>query len=693
MNYDITNAMKESWKSVRLGSAIIVLLTLVAYLPATRGGFIWDDDDHFINNPAMLSVEGLRQIWSSLAASRYYPLTLTVFWVQRHFWGLHPLPYHAVNIVLHAVNAVLLWTLLRRLKVRGSWVAAVLWALHPVNVETVAWVTELKNTQSGLFFLLALLVFLRFEHGLHPSDYVMALVCGAAAMLSKPSTVVLPGVILLCAWWQRGRWTRNDFLRVAPLVVFGVCMSLLTIVEQRYHIANEGTSEWTLTAVQRLVLAGRAVWFYAGKLLWPTDLCFIYPRWELRVHSIMAWLPAAGLVLVAWALWYFRRADSARAMTFGLGCFILALLPVLGFFDIYFFRFSFVADHFQYLASMGLIALVAGAGTTVCRRAGQGGRHSGMLLVAAVLTMLGMSTWRQEQVYKDLETLWRGTLTKNPDAWMAHYNLGVALASQGKFSDAMAEYATALRIKPDYVDAHNNLGVALTNQGKFSDAIAEFTAALRINPDNAVAHNNLGVTLADQGKVSEAVAEYTAALWIKSDFAEAHYNLGNALLQQRKVSDAIHQYENVLRITPGDAEVHNNLGDILYQLGRVSEAITQYREVLRLKPDWPPALAKLAWILAVDRNTSLRNGAEAVQLAERLCTIIKDQQAGALDVLAAAYAEAGRFSDAIRVAQNAIGLAGAAGQQELARQIQERLKLYQAGQPFQGCLASTAPSS
>ena len=732
MNRNLGNMMTESWRSARLGGALIVLLTLVAYLPAMRGGFIWDDDDHLTKNPAMLSVEGLKQIWSSLAVSRYYPLTLTSFWVQRHFWGLHPLPYHAVNIALHAVNAVLLWTLLRRLKVRGAWVAAALWALHPVNVETVAWVTELKNTQSGLFFLLALLVFLRFEHGLCPRDYVMVLVCGAAAMLSKPSTVVLPGVMLLCAWWQRGRWTRSDFLRVAPLAMFTVGMSLLTIVEQRHNIADEGTSEWTLTAVQRFVVAGHAVWFYAGKLLWPKDFCFLYPRWELRVHSIMAWLPLAGLALVAGTLWHFRRASWARATTFGLGYFILALLPVLGFFDIYFFQYSFVADHFQYLASMGLIALVVGAGTTVCRRAGQQGRYLGMFAVAAALIMLGVSTWRQERIYKDIETLWRGTLAKNPDAWMAHNNLGLVLASQGKVSETIAEYAATVRIKPDSAKAHNNLGLALASQGEVSEAIAEFTAALRINPDNSEAHNDLGSALAGQGKLQESIEQYEQALRIKPDYPEAHYNLGNALCQLDKLSEGIEQYEQALRINPDFAkahnnlgtalasqgkvseaiaeyaaalrikpdnvEAHNNLGSVLASQGRISEAIAQYRELLQLKPDFPPALYKLAWILATDGNADLRNAGAAVQLAERLCAITEYRQAKDLDVLAAAYAEAGRFNDAVQTAQKALELMATAGQQELApnghsglaQQVQARLKLYQAGQPFHEDAAQTA---
>jgi protein O-mannosyl-transferase len=742
--------VKESWKSVGLPGALIVLLTIVAYLPALHCGFIWDDDDHLTNNPAMLSVTGLKRIWSSLAVSRYYPLTLTSFWVQRRVWGLDPLPYHAVNIALQAINAVLLWALLRRLQVRGAWVAAAVWAVHPVNVETVAWVTELKNTQSGLFFLLAVLAFLRFEDGLRPRDYVMTLVFAAAAMLSKPSTVVLPGVMLLCAWWRRGRWTHKDFLRMTPLIALAVAMSLLTILEQRHHIEAERPSEWTLTAAQRLVLAGRAMWFYAGKLLWPADFCFIYPRWALQAHSVVAWLPLTGLVVAAATLWYFRYARWARAATFGLGCFIVALLPVLGFLNIYFFRYSFVADHFQYLASMGLIALAVGTGAAISERAGQRGGDPGPFAAAVVLLVLGASTWTAARVYQDQETLWRDTLSKNPNAWIAHNNLGLVLKDQGKLSEATEHYEQVLRLQPDNVEAHNNLGVMLQNRGKVLEAMEYYKQALRIKPDDIKAHNNLGNALLELGKVPDAIEQYHQALRLKIGYAETYYNLGNALLRLGNVAEAIAQYQQALRIKPDYVEAYNNLGDgllrlgkvaeaigqyqqalrikpddviarnnlgnalcqqdrireaieqyesalrlkpdyakarynlgiALYRLGKVAEAIARYRELLRLTPDWPPALSRLAWILATDPDASLRNGPEAVQFAQRLCEVTGYHQAGALDALAAAYAEAGRFNDAITNAEKAVELGRSAGQPELVGEIEARLDLYRGGRAY-----------
>ncbi len=627
---------------------VLAAVTFAAYQPTWHAGFIWDDDAYFTENPAMLSSSGLKQVWSSLVASRFVPLTLTSFWAERRLWGLNPLPYHAVNVTLQAVNAVLLWGVLRRLRIRGAWFAAAVWALHPVNTETVAWATELKNTQSGLFFLLALLMFLRFEGGLRPRHYAVALVFGAAAMLSKPSTVVLPGVILLCAWWQRGRWTRNDFLRVAPLVAFGAAMSLVAIVEQRTEIVQQGASQWALTAAQRVVLAGRAPWFYAGKVLWPADLCFVYPRWELAAHSVAAWLPLAGLALVAAILWQFRHARWAQAAIFGLGYFVIALVPVLGPFDTYFFRYSYVADHFQYLACIGLISLAVSMGMAICERAGQRGRDLGTPAAAIVLLILGVSTWRQTGIYQNSETLWRDTLTKNPQCWMARNNLGTVLMREGRVSDAIGQYEQALRTNPDFAAAHYNLGVALAQTGKIKDAIAHYEQALRINPDYANVHNNLGIVLAQTGKVEDAIAHYGQALRINPDYAEAHYNLGKALAEVGRVPEAIAHYEQALRIKPEYAEAHCNLGIALKQSGRIPEAIAQYEQALRVKPDFAEAHCCLGNALLQEGKVS-----DAIAQDEQALRIKPDFAAAHYD-LGLALWQAGKVPEAISQWQQAL---------------------------------------
>jgi len=558
-----------------LVALVLVIVTFAAYQPTWRAGFIWDDDDHLTTNPAMTAPHGLKMIWSSLAVSRYYPLTLTSFWVERRLWGLDPLPYHQVNIALHALNGFLIFLVLHRLRVPAAWLAAMLWALHPVNVESVAWITELKNTQSGLFFFLSVLCFLHVDEQKNGSWYALAIGCGLAAMLSKPSTVVLPVALLLCVWWERGHWRRVDWVRIAPFFLLALGMSALTVVEQRGHIQREGTAEWNLGMAERFVLAGKAVWFYASKLLWPARLTFVYPRWKPDAGSFLSWLPLAALVAMGMILWVWRRQVWARAALFGFGFFVAALVPVLGFLEVYYFRYSFVADHFQYLASIGLIALAVSTAAMVSQRGRRWGRRLGTLVAAAVLLLLGLSTWRQAHAYQDLETLWRDTLAKNPNAWIAQYNLGTLFLESNRVSEAIGQFEETLRLKPDHLEAHNNLGNALARLGRLQEAIGQYQQALRIKPDYAKTYNNLGNALLQAGRVQEAVGQYEQALRLKPDLAEAQNNLAwlLATLPPAQGGDPIRAVELARRSCEPD---HSRSADYLDTLGIAYAAAGQF---------------------------------------------------------------------------------------------------------------------
>jgi tetratricopeptide (TPR) repeat protein len=371
--------------------------------------------------------------------------------------------------------------------------------------------------------------------------------------------VILPLALLLCVGWERGRWRRADIWRIAPFFILALAMSAVTVIEQRGHVLRTGTADWKLSMAERFIIAGKAVWFYAAKLLWPAPLTFVYPRWAVDAESLSSWMPLAGLIAVGIVLWVWRRQGWARAGLFGFGFFVAALLPVLGFFDVYYFRYSFVADHFQYLASAGLIAVVVTGGVIVCDRAGPRGRQIGVVAVPVALLSLGALTWRQAHIYRDVETLWRDTLTKNPQCWMAHNNLGMALARTGQVQGAIGQYEQALQIKPDNAEAHNNLGNALVRLGRVQEAISHYEQALRTRPDFADAHNNLGNALLRAGNVQEAVGHYEQALQLKPDNAMAHYNLGNALVQLGRVQEAIGHYEQALRINPDFVEAQSNL--------------------------------------------------------------------------------------------------------------------------------------
>ena len=467
----------------------LVLVTFLAYQPVWHAGFIWDDDLYVTVNRALRSLDGLHGIWSKPGTTmQYYPLVFTSFWVEYHFWGLHPFGYHLVNVLLHALNAVLLWRVLRRLEIPGSWLAAAIFAIHPVQVESVAWITERKNVLSGLFYLLAALAYLRFRPLTDPKSarvcdwrfYPLVITLFLAALLSKTVTCSLPAALLLLVWWKTGRVGKQDALALAPLFVLGAALGLVTVQMEKH--AGASGAEWTLSFVQRCLLAGRALWFYAGKLFWPHNLTFIYPHWEIDASLAWQYLFPVAAVVVLIALWRLRTRIG-RGPLVAVVFFAGTLVPALGFFDLYPFRYSYVADHFQYMACIGLIALTVSAGAAMYQRAGQHGRDSGRLATALVLVLLAVSTWKQARIYQDQETLWRDTLARNPAAWMAHNNLGAILIQQDKIEKAMGHSEQALQLNPDDSEAHYRLGVTLERAGKTNDAIWHYQQALRTHPD------------------------------------------------------------------------------------------------------------------------------------------------------------------------------------------------------------------
>jgi tetratricopeptide (TPR) repeat protein len=580
---------------------VLVIATVAAYQPVWHAGFIWDDEGHVTENPNLRSVHGLYRIWFEPSIDQqYYPLQLTSYWIEYHLWGLRPFGYHAVNVLLHTLNALLLWMVLQQLKVPCAWLAAAVFALHPVQVESVAWVSELKNLLSMTFYLGSLLAFFRFrpmsgkaQAGSPPwRFYWLAIALFLCALLSKTVACSLPAVLVLLLWWKAGRVERRDIEVLSPMFLLGIILGLMTAWLEKHHVGASG-AEWSLSFLQRCLLAGRVSWFYVGKLCWPHPLIFIYPHWEVDPAAWWQYLFPAAALAVLLALWSLRSRIGRGPLAAAL-CFGCALFPALGFFDVFPFRFSFVADHFQYLASAGLIAVVAGGGAMVCDRAGPRGRQIGAVAVPVALLSLGTLTWRQAHIYHDVETLWRDTLAKNPQCWMAHGNLGVTLASLGHGQEAMEHWEQMLRISPDFAEAHNNLGVALMRQGKFQEAIGHYEQALRIKPNYVDVHCNLGAALVRLGRVQEAIGHCEWALQLRPDFAEGHKVLGDALLRAGNVREAIGHYKQALQIKPDFAEAHNGLGHALFRAGKVSEAISHYEQALQIQPDYAEAHHNLA---------------------------------------------------------------------------------------------------
>jgi tetratricopeptide (TPR) repeat protein len=580
---------------------MIFCATLAAYLPALQGGLLWDDSSH-LTKPGLQSFHGLWRIWFEVGATQqYYPLLHSAFWLEHRIWGDAPAGYHLTNVALHALSACLIVMIMKRLSLPGAWFAGFVFALHPVHVESVAWISEQKSTLSGAFYLASLLTYLHFDQDRRKSKYLLATGLFVLALLSKTVTATLPAVLLVIFWWRRGRleWKR-DVRPLLPWFALGVSAGLFTSWVERTLVGARG-ADFLLTPMQRVLIAGRAICFYAGKLLWPTNLMFFYPHWKIDPAVGWQWLFPAGVLALGMGLAF--AASRYRGPLAGSLIFSGTLFPVLGFLNVYPFRYSYVADHFQYLASLGIIVPITSA------LIGASERMSSRRAVTTtccfmLILLLGVLTWRQSRMYRDVETLYRESLARNPGSWLAHYNLGVLLAEMpGRLPDAIAEYQAALQIKPDYAEAHVNLGNSLfQTPGRLPDAIAEYQAALQINPDYAEAHDDLGIALSfTPGRLPDAIAEYQATLRIKPDNAEAHVNLGNALSQMPgRQREAIAEYQAALGMDPDNAEAHYDLGNLLARAaGRLQDAIAEYQAALRINPDYAKAHYNLGIVLAV----------------------------------------------------------------------------------------------
>jgi len=573
-------------------AGLLVAMTLVAYRPVLDNGFIWDDDDYVIENPTLRSVDGLRRIWLDFGATpQYYPLVHSTFWVEYQLWQLDPAGYHLVNVLLHALAVVLLWRVLSLLAVPGAWLAAAIFAVHPVHVESVAWITERKNVLSGAFCLASLLAYLRAA-GMGcgaPGDrestrwYALSLLSFACALLSKTVTGSLPAVILLLQWWKRGRIGWPDLRQLAPFFFLSLVFGVLTVQLETQHVGAVGR-EWDLSFADRCLVAGRALWFYAAKLLWPAQLAFNYPRWDIDAASGSAFLfPAASLAVVV-ALWAARRRVG-RGPLVAVLIFAGTLFPALGFFDVYPMRYSFVADHFQYLASLGLIGLFAAAAASLAGRLSGGRRALAAVCAAVLLLVLGGLTWRQTQVYRDLETLWRETLAVNPDSWLAHENLGAIVQERGELDEAIRHFKRSLEIEPHQHEAYNNLGNAMRARGELDEAVALIRRSLEVEPNYVLAHNSLGLALHDRGEHDAAARSFERALQIHPDLAAAHTNLGITLAAQGRLDAAARHHREALRIDPGLSQAHTNLALVLLERGEIDRAIAHLTRVVELLPE------------------------------------------------------------------------------------------------------------
>jgi tetratricopeptide (TPR) repeat protein len=783
---------------------LIILLVLIFYSPAMNADFIWDDDDYVTKNENLRSLAGLRRIWLNPGATyQYYPLVHTSFWVEYHLWQLHPFGYHVVNILVHGLSSVILFLILRKLGLSWAWLAASIFALHPVHVESVAWITERKNTLSGLFYLLSLLYYLRYidpppeasrtrsrRSIQFPGEiqsnlwrcYVPALFFFLCALLSKTVAASLPVSIFLLLWWKKNRITWKDVLPLIPFFILGGVLGLITANLEKMIVGAKG-AQWDWSFTERCLIAGRALWFYAGKLLIPHPLIFIYPKWQISAKESVQYLYPLIALFVIITLWLLR-GKTGKAPLAAVLFFIVSLFPALGFFNVYPMLYSYVADHFQYLASIGLIILYSGLIASGVKRLLPSNLKIQHGLLAIIPLALGILTWRQAHVYKDIETLWRETLAKNPNAWIAHnnlatlmtdqgkideaiqhlkeairlnpkweiahYNLGYAISKKGDTEEGMKHYRKAIELNPKYTSAYINLGIAYDSLGDYKqaiqnfnkakdlmpgkdsiylclgnsyaslgsldeaipcyqktlslnpnkidarlnlasalltknnikEAIAQFNELLRLQPDHEMAHNFLGNIYASQGDWTRSLEHYKHVLRINPKNADTMNNAGVVLARMEKWDEAIDHYQRAAQINPHLPKFHSNLGDVLLKKGKVKEALEAFCKELEISPKDPWVANRLAWIRATSQAEDIRNAGEAVRLGEMACQLSDNKEATILDTLAAAYAEAGRFQEAIKTAEKALELARSSNQKDLVIEIESRIELYRERKPF-----------
>ena len=578
---------------------ILAVVTILAYQPAWHGGVLWDDEPH-IGGPELRTLDGLRRIWFvPRTTQQYYPLLHTSFWLQQRLWGDSTTGYHIVNLLLHIGCVVLVLRILRRLRIPGAELAAIIFALHPVNVETVAWIAERKNTLSALFALAATLWYLKFDETRSRRSYALALGLFFLGLLSKAAIVTMPLALLAIFWWKRGTisW-RRDVVPLIPLFFFSAASGLMTRWVEYGNIASRA-SILALSPIDRCLIAGRAFWFYLWKLLWPSNLMFVYPRWEINATVWWQYIfPLAVLGLLA-LLWSLRR--WSRAPLAGVLVYIVLLLPSLGFANIYFFLYSFVADHWQYLACLGIITPCASGIVLLAAqlKSWQAWFERGTTVVLA--GTLFLLTWQQSRMYSNAETLYRTTIARNPACWLAYGHLVDILYQENRIAEAMNLFREELRIEP--AEAHYNLGFALLRKGRTSEAIDQYEKALLVNPDYAEVRNNLASALVMTGRFSEAIDQCNEVLRIDPGSSAAHDNLGNALAQTGRASEAIDHYKQTLRMNPNSSDAHSNLGAALALTGRMSEAIEELKSALRINPNNSDARNNLTKAEALQKSS------------------------------------------------------------------------------------------
>ncbi|MFH1277192.1 MAG: tetratricopeptide repeat protein [Candidatus Eisenbacteria bacterium] len=633
----------KTWTRSRLGAILIALMVCLVYFPCVFNGFIWDDAGNIYENPALTQPGGLSRIWGSFDLYQYYPLTFTSFYLEHKLWGMSPSGYHVTNVLLHAVNAILVLLLLQRLGLRWplALFTASLFAVHPIQAESVAWSTERKNLLSGCFYFSSFLLYLKFLETRKARDYGLSLLTFTGALLSKTVTLTLAMTLLVWETVRAGSIRVKSLLRVSVFFALGSAPAVMTAFLETHRFGSL-SEEWSHPLAQRIIVVPRVLLFYASKIILPVNMSFIYPQWKIDPALPLSYWPAALWAGLLALLWWQRKRIPTLAW-FGLGHYVVTLLPASGLVNFYFLRYSFVQNHFQYLAGLGIMILIALAGEEVVKRIAGVTLHAkaGWFLGAAVLIGCGIMTFRECRIYRDEQTLWSDTITRNPHAWLAYNNLGKVLAKQGRSEEGARLFRKTLEIDPGFAEAHVNLGLYHLRRGDVDGAITSLEAAVAVRPGFAVAHRNLGDAYGKKRMYDKAIGECEKALDLEPNHGETYLVLGVAHHGKGALDQAAEAYRRAIAIKPDLAVAHYNLGLVHRDGGRLDEAAAEFERAIAANPVYVEALNELG-------NTYLRKGdpARALTAYERSLAIDPNQM-GTHYNLGVACQGAGRPDEAV----------------------------------------------
>jgi len=706
-------------KLVTAGLILLLAIgSLLIYFPALQSGFVWDDDVHFTANDAVRRWWGIVDIWTTRAAV-YYPLVLTTGWVIHKIAGFNPVIFHALTLLLHIANALLLVLILRRFRLNGAWLAGFLFAWHPMQVESVAWVTELKNTQSAFFLFLSILTLHRTGFFQTPTLkesssrrwFYLSVVLFALAILSKPSVVMIPVALAAVVWWRRGlrRWLDIDTL--FPFFMLSILAAGWTVWEQRYSSGAQGF-EWSMSLLERTALAGQVFWFYLLKLAWPTPVMFLYPKWDLQADRVVAYLPFVMALLMGFVFWW-KRNQWGKAPGIILFWFGVMLFPVMGFFNVYFMRYAWVADHFIYLPAISLFAGVGLVWSGIARRQ----RAVAVVLAVAIIAACAVISHRHVRTFRDQETLWRSAIAANPGAWIAYNNLGSILRARGDREGARQMYDRALSINSKHYEAMNNLGILHLDEQEVETALNYFDQAIALRPDLYMTWINRGFALEKLNRFDDALRSYLRAAAINPKIDTPLVNIGmlaektgdvekivesyRTLLKRKKLSNteigaflferayhikkdgrprvAMNLLDKAAELAPSLPDIYLLQGELNEQLGEYDAAVKSYRKAVSYRPDWGAVLLRLSRVLAAHPDFDKRNPQEALFIMEGMLSVSDGKVTEIYDVYAMALAAAGRFGDAMKTQRQAMSITS---DTNLYNEMVSRLELYERGESY-----------